>query len=220
MFMGYVTRCQYDIFVSYSHKDDPTWITGFERALLQELRKKLGHECVFWRDEENIRLGQNWKDAIKEGIQSTAVFITILSPGYQVSEWCARERKCFLDQFSRTEEMKVTLKAGSAYRFLKIVKAPWEDDEQREFFNEVQDMEFFLRDAAGIDRELVPGTDAFRARLEEAAHHTAAILKAMRRVGETVFVATPTEDTFRCLRGSSERTAGSGLRCPARGASR
>jgi hypothetical protein len=62
--------------------------------------------------------------------------------------------------------MKVTLKAGSAYRFLKIVKAPWEDDEHREFFSEAQDMEFFERDAAGIDRELVPGTEAFRARLD------------------------------------------------------
>ena len=194
--MAYVTRCEYDIFVSYSHKDDPTWIAAFEHALVQELRSKLGHEPAIWRDQENIRLGQNWKDTIREGIQSTAVFITILSPGYQVSDWCARERNCFLDQFPKTEEMKVTLKAGSAYRFLKIVKAPWDDDGHREFFSEAQDMEFFQRDAAGIDRELVPGTDAFRARLEEAAHHTAAILKAMRRLGETVFVATPSEDTF------------------------
>ena len=91
MLMGYVTRFRSDIFVSYSHKDDLTWITSFERALVQELRKKLGYEPVFWRDEENIRLGQNWKETIKEGIQGTAVFITILSPGYQVSEWCARE---------------------------------------------------------------------------------------------------------------------------------
>lgn len=194
--MAYVSRCKYDIFVSYSHQDDPTWITGFERALVQELRNKLGLEPAFWRDEEKIRLGEDWKDAIKEGIQATAVFVTILSPGYQHSEWCARERKCFLDQFSKTEEMKVALKAGSAYRFLKIVKAPWDDDKQREFFSEAQDMEFFQRDAAGIDRELVPGTEAFRARLEEAAYHTAAILKAMRRIGETVFVATPSEDTF------------------------
>ena len=187
--MAYVTRCRYDIFVSYSHQDDPTWIAGFERALVQELRNKLGHEPIFWRDEEEIRLGENWKDAIKEGIQASAVFITILSPGYQRSEWCARERTCFTDQFSGMEEMKVKLKAGSAYRFLKIVKAPWEDDEHREFFSEAQDMEFFQRDGSGIDRELVPGTEAFRARLQEAAHHTAAILKAMRRVGETVFVA-------------------------------
>jgi hypothetical protein len=191
--MAYVTRFRFDIFVSYSHNDDPTWIVGFERALVQELRGKLGNDATVWRDEHNIRLGQNWKDSIKEGIQAAAVFVAILSPSYQNSEWCLRERNCFVDQFSKLDEMKVAVKAGSAYRFLKIVKAPWEDDAQREFFSELQDMEFFSRDAAGIDRELVPGTEAFRARVEEAAHHTAAILKAMRRRGEVVFVATPTE---------------------------
>src|SRR5262249_13038373 len=194
--MAYVTRFQYDIFVSYSHRDDPTWIEGFEHALIQELREKLGNDPIFWRDEHNIRLGQNWQDTIKEGIQTTAVFVAILTPGYQNSEWCMRERKCFVGQFAKLDDMKVALKSGSAYRFIKIVKAPWEDDVRRELFRELQDMEFFMRDSGGIDRELVPGTEAFRARVEEAAHHTAAILKAMRRKGEVVFVATPAEDAF------------------------
>jgi|SRR6516164_2971405 hypothetical protein len=194
--MAYVTHCQYDIFISYSHKDDLTWIAAFERALVQELRGKLGNDPVVWRDEENIRLGQNWKDTIRESIQATAVFVAILSPGYQFSDWCMHERKCFTDHFKDTAEMKVVLKAGSAYRFLKIVKSPWEDDAHREFFSAAQDMEFFVRDASGIDRELVPGTEAFRARIEEAAHQTSAILKAMRRKGEIVFVATPAEDAL------------------------
>jgi hypothetical protein len=194
-YMAYVSRYQYDIFVSYSHKDDPTWIDAFACGLQQELRAKLGDEPAIWRDEHKLRLGQNWVDEIRDGIRGTAVFITILSPGYQLSEWCARERKHFLEQFSKIEEMRVPLKVGSAYRFLKIIKAPWDDDEHLEFFGEAEHLEFFHRDALGIDRELVPGTEAFHRRLEEAAHHTAAVLKAMRRTGEAVFVATPAEDT-------------------------
>jgi len=194
--MAYVTRFRYDLFVSYSHNDDPTWISGFERALAQEIRGKLGSVPHVWHDEHNIRLGQQWQETIKEGIQDTAVFVAILSPGYQNSDWCMRERNCFMNQFPTLENMQVALKAGNAYRFLKIVKAPWDDDAHREFFSELQDMEFFQRDASGIERELVPGTEAFRARVEEAAHHTAAILKAMRRKGEAVFVATPAEDAF------------------------
>jgi len=194
--MAYVTRFRYDLFVSYSHNDDPTWISGFERALAQELRGKLGSAPAVWRDEHSIRLGQQWQDTITEGIEATAVFVAILSPGYQNSDWCKRERNCFMNQFSTLDDMKVALKAGNAYRFLKIVKAPWDDDAQREFFAELQDMEFFRRDASGIDRELVPGTEAFRSRVEEAAHHTSAILKAMRRKGEVVFVASPAEDAF------------------------
>jgi hypothetical protein len=196
LIVAYVTHYQYDIFMSYSHKDDPTWIAALERALVQELRAKLGNDPMVWCDEEKLRLGQNWKDTIQESIQGSAVFVAILSPGYQVSDWCKRERKCFTDQFKDTAKMKVALKAGSAYRFLKIVKAPWEDDAHREFFSEAQDMDFFLRDASGIDRELVPGTEAFRSHVEEAAHHMAAILKAMRRKGEIIFVATPAEDAF------------------------
>src|SRR5262245_32105762 len=103
--MPYVSRCRHDMFLSYSHQDDLTWIRGFEKALLQGLREKLGVEPSLWRDDRDIRLGQNWKDEIKEAILGTAVFITILSPGYQNSEWCLRERKCFLEQFPNIEDM-------------------------------------------------------------------------------------------------------------------
>src|SRR5215471_18029550 len=125
--MAYVTRFRYDLFVSYSHNDDPTWISGFERALAQELRGKLGSAPAVWRDEHSIRLGQQWQDTITEGIKATAVFVAILSPGYQNSDWCKRERNCFMNQFPSLDDMKVALKAGNAYRFLKIVKAPWDD---------------------------------------------------------------------------------------------
>jgi hypothetical protein len=194
--MAYVTRYRYDIFLSYSHNDDPTWINGFERALLQELREKLGHEPSIWQDEKRLRLGQNWKDEIKDGIQSAALFVTLLSPSYQLSDWCGRERGIFWDLFPNVEDMKVQLKVGSAYRFLKIIKIPWEEDAHLDFFSEAQHLDFYQRDAAGIDRELVPGTESFRARIEEAAHHIAAILKAMRRLGEAVFIAAPAQDIF------------------------
>jgi len=192
--MAYVTRCHYDIFLSYSHKDDPTWINGFEHGLQQELREKLGQEPSIWQDEKRLRLGQSWKDEIKEAIQSSAVFVTLLSPGYQLSDWCGRERKSFLDLFPKIDDMRVQLKVGRAYRFLKIIKMPWEEDAHLEFFSEAQHLEFYQRDAAGVDHELVPGTEPFRVRLEEAAHHIAGILKAMRRLGEAVFIAAPADD--------------------------
>jgi len=194
--MPYVPRCRHDIFVSYSHNDDRTWINAFEQRLVQELRERLGQEPSIWQDDKDIRLGQNWKDDIREAITGTAVFVTILSPGYQASEWCGRERKCFLEQFPNFDDMKVPLKVGTAYRFIKILKTPWDDDAHLEFFNEAQHLEFFQRDSAGRERDLVPGTAPFRARLEEAAHQIAAILRAMRRMGEAVFVASAAEDVL------------------------
>ena len=182
--MAYVPRCRHDVFLSYSHGDDQTWISGFERGLLQELREKLGQEPEFWQDERRIRLGQDWQLAIRDAICGTAVFVAILSPGYKLSEWCRQERKCFTVQFPNLDEMMVQLKAGKSYRFLKIIKMPWEDDEHLEFFSQAQHLEFFQRDASGLDHELMPGTKEFQTRIEEAAHHTAAILKAMRRMGK------------------------------------
>jgi hypothetical protein len=192
--MSYVNRFRHDIFLSYSHTDDSTWINAFELSLLQELREKLGQEPSIWQDVKNIRLGQNWKDEIKEAITGSAVYITILSPGYKASQWCGRERKCFLDQFARIDDMKVGLKVGSTYRFLKIIKRPWENDAHLEFFSEAQHMDFFQRDPAGIDRELIPGTEPFQSRLKEAAYHIAALLQAMRRMEESVFLASTAED--------------------------
>ena len=195
--MAYVIRYCHDIYLSYSHKDDPTWIRGFERALLQELQQKLGQEPAIWQDEQKLRLGVDWPEAMADAIRGSAVFLTILSPGYRISEWCGRERKCFTDQFPNLGDMKVQLKAGRAYRFLKIVKTPWEDDGHLEFFAEAQHLDFFYRDAAGFDYDLVPGTDPFRTRIEEAAHYIAALLKAMRRTGEAVFVASPGPDMIK-----------------------
>ncbi|MEZ5355373.1 MAG: toll/interleukin-1 receptor domain-containing protein [Bryobacteraceae bacterium] len=189
--MPYVANCRHDIFISYSHKDDQTWIAAFQRGLVQELRGKLGADANLWQDAKNIRFGQDWAEEIEEAIEGSAVFVAILSPGYQQSEWCSRERKAFLHRFASLDDMKVPLKSGSAYRFLKIIKWPWDNDGHLEFFSEAQHLEFFVRTPDGVERDLVPGTEAFRARLEEAAYHVGAVLKSMRRMGEAVFVATP-----------------------------
>jgi len=192
--MAYVNRFSDDVFLSYSHNDDRTWIGGFERALAQELSEQLGQVAVIWQDTQQLRLGCNWQDSIRDGIRGAALFVAILSPGYQVSDWCGRERKCFVDQFPNLDDMMVQLKAGKAYRFLKIIKMPWEDDGHLEFFSQAQHLDFFQRDAGGVEHDLTPGTSQFRKRIEEASHYAAAILKAMRRMGEAVFVASPAED--------------------------
>jgi hypothetical protein len=192
--MPYVANQRHDIFVSYSQKDDQTWIKAFQQGLAQELRGKLGADTDLWQDRTNVRFGQDWAEEIEEAIAGSALFVAILSPGYQHSEYCTRERKVFLERFPALDDMKVPLKTGSAYRFFKVVKWPFDDNAHLEFFAEAQHMEFFGRAADGVERDLVPGTEPFRARLEEAAYHIGAVLKAMRRMGEPVFVATAPEE--------------------------
>ena len=117
----YVSGFVHDLFLSYSHNDSAEWIHALEESLRQQLWERLGAEVHIWQDENKIRFGQNWCDEIRNGIRSSAGFLAVLSPVYRNSDWCAEESKVFLEHCEAHNE----LKAGSFYRFLKLVKLPW-----------------------------------------------------------------------------------------------
>jgi hypothetical protein len=71
------------VFISYSRLDSD--IVGLIEYDLVEG----GH--VIWRDSENIKGGEQWSDAIEQGIQDAYVLIVILSPSSLKSEWVNRE---------------------------------------------------------------------------------------------------------------------------------
>jgi len=190
--MAYIPGLKSDLFVSYAHADDPAWISAFELALEQRLRERLGPSVELWKDTKKLRFGQNWQDEIEQGIASTAAFLAILSPSYRSSTWCTRERKKFVSLFPSLDEMK----AGRIYRLLKIVKTAWENGEHRDFLGHLQDITFFAGDGQSEDLEYLPGSPEFDARIRHCAAGVAALLIAMRRERERVFVASPAEDCF------------------------
>ena len=187
--MAYVARYPHDVFVSYAHNDDRDWIEAFQKSLRQELAERLGQQAILWQDVKRLRFAQDWKSGIEDAVTGAAAFLAIVSPSYQTSKWCARERKLFFEQFPSTEEMKVETKSGSTYRFMKVHKLPWPDDAHHGFFPEAQYVDFFEHDEVdGIPDELEPGTDGFRASMRKTAHALSSLLLAMRRMGETVLV--------------------------------
>lgn len=193
--MSYVTQYENDVFVSYAHNDDPLWIDAFGKSLEQELAERLGRRVSLWQDTHQLRLGHDWGDGLRGAIESTAVFIAILSPSYQQSDWCGRERAHFRQAAEAAGTFKINTKSGNAYRFLKVIKLPWEDDAHLQFFPEAQHLELFERDpGTGIEDELAPGTEGFRSQIRLAAHAISSLLKAMRRRGEPVFLASTPEE--------------------------
>jgi len=134
----------------------------FERSLRQDLADRLGAQASLWQDVGNIRLGQDWKRGIEEAVTGSAVFLALVSPSYQTSEWCAKERKHFFGQFPSLEDIKVATKGGDSYRFLKIYKLPWPNDAHLGFCSDAHYVDFFQCDE---NDEMVPGTDAFRSSL-------------------------------------------------------
>jgi TIR domain len=92
-----------DVFVSYAHVDnDPDpgvpegWVTTLVNVLRKRLAQRLGRAESFqlWKDEA-LRGNAPFSDDIMAAIQSSATLLVILSKGYLLSPWCARELEVF-----------------------------------------------------------------------------------------------------------------------------
>lgn len=189
--MPYVPGFSHDIFVSYA-SDDRSWVENFQIKLIDTLIER-GLEPDFWRDADNIRFGQNWKNEMFQAIDRAALFLAILSPNYQRSDYCNDES----DRFQELRETGGDMKIGEQglHRYLKIVKTAWEDDAHRGLLPELQDIEFFTREPRkSIDLPLAFASQEFETRIRLAAHSIEAALKAMRRLREMVYVASPADD--------------------------
>lgn len=189
--MSHVPGFRHDLFLSYAHLEDPTWVGGFEAALRQALRDRLGQDPTTWQDVGQLRIGENWQSEIEEAIDRTAAFLAIVSPAYLNSGWCQRERRRFLERAVDSGSPGPAL----AERVLKVIKSPSADGAHESLLPKIQHVLFFR---PGNERTghvpLNPGTEEFTLRMQETAHGIAALLRAMRRSRQAVFVATPTDE--------------------------
>ena len=103
--MAYVPGYQRDLFLSYAHADDREWVAVFEENLRETLGRELGQKVSVWQDVKQIRVAEDWKQDIEDGIKGATVFVTIVSPSYRTSVWCGKERAFFLNQFCTPEQM-------------------------------------------------------------------------------------------------------------------
>jgi hypothetical protein len=87
------------VFISYSHLD-----TEFVDGLATRFEED---EIEYWRDEKDLLVGDVIDRVISDGIQSNALFLTILSPSSLRSKWVERE----LDEasYETTEGRKILL---------------------------------------------------------------------------------------------------------------
>ena len=68
--MPYVPGFTHDLFVSYASKD-VEWVEEFQLKLAGALSDR-GLSVDLWRDRNNIRFGQNWKEEIFKALDNTA----------------------------------------------------------------------------------------------------------------------------------------------------
>jgi hypothetical protein len=151
------------------------------------LDKHLGMPPSVWQDTSRLRAGGNWQTAIQEGIEKSAAFVAVVSPTYQNSQWCARERNEFRKRF-KPEEFT------NCGRFFKAVKTPWESNAHRLFLKEIQDVDFFEDDQGPV--EFKPGSNKFNRAVRKLADGIKELLRRLRRANQRVHVAWPVEECF------------------------
>jgi hypothetical protein len=81
-----------DVYVSRSHKDDE-FVTPFLHELHSYVEAWTGREeeVTFWRDDNNITVGENWREAIRNAVARAKAMLALVSPRYLASESAIQE---------------------------------------------------------------------------------------------------------------------------------
>ncbi len=115
--MAYSRKEGHDIFISYtSDDDDVKWVVNFRKLLKLKLDKRLkvleGGELTnktsIWKDNSMPASGSLNQELI-ETIQSSALFLVVMSEYYLLSDWCKKELDCFIDSTAGHPSNKVLI---------------------------------------------------------------------------------------------------------------
>ena len=124
--MGLVSSYNNDVFISYSHIDntpfgDPRggWVDIFHAQLQNFVNVHVGQRTTVWRDKR-LTEAEVFSDEIEQQLHSSAVLISVISPGYLRSEWCNRE----LVGFTRAAQERGNLRVGNLQRVVKVLRLP------------------------------------------------------------------------------------------------
>jgi hypothetical protein len=86
-------------FFSYNHRDaevDPHIVEAFSSELEKRVDAKLVNaRFEIWRDKEKLQVGDYWDQTIEGAIDSSDIFIVLLTPKWISSDYCRKEFEAF-----------------------------------------------------------------------------------------------------------------------------
>ena len=84
-------------FMSYAHHDDgERRLTKFRDRLAGELRSQSGVEMEIFMDSDAIKLGEQWRERLAEGLAASTFLLPIVTPSFLTSPYCRDELETFL----------------------------------------------------------------------------------------------------------------------------
>ena len=116
---------EHHAFISYALIDNKPlspeqqgWVTRFHATFEALLSMRMGRPARIWRDAK-LQGNDELSGEIVDRIGSTALLVTVLTPRYLESEWCALELKEFCARVGRG-----VAAAANKSRVFKVVKTP------------------------------------------------------------------------------------------------
>lgn len=93
-----MTNQPYDLFFSYAHRDnlgnlgdDVSRVKAVKLAIEREFGEMTGQEVRIFLDEDDIITGDDWRERILRGLQSSKMLLAFVSANYFKSEYCRLE---------------------------------------------------------------------------------------------------------------------------------
>jgi len=95
-----VHRRPYQVFVSYVREDDRKTngqLIEWVQSVFEECTKRINEPIKLWVDDRDIKAGEQFSESIGLGLQSSDIFVALLSESYPTSNWCTDELKQFIE---------------------------------------------------------------------------------------------------------------------------
>jgi tetratricopeptide (TPR) repeat protein len=97
-------RAEYDVFISYSRKDNAGgWVSGLRGAIYDDFREFSAEPFRIFFDTSEIHSREDWQLRLRQGLVTSRVLLVCLSPNYLRSPYCRWE----WEEFARVQARRL-----------------------------------------------------------------------------------------------------------------
>lgn len=131
------------IFISYSSKD---------AAFANRLADDLSRFTKVWIDREGIKAGVEWEDALEKAIRECGVFLIVVSPDSNRSEWVARET--ILAEHLQKQRIPILVEGELPLRLLNVQYVDFRGNYEGGFTDLLESLQGSINPEHGLQEEV------------------------------------------------------------------